>query len=451
MRDDRYVVFLSEPDEELIALITGNENDHHALFKQLGSAIIKSGFKLPSFVLVTVDGRPLVFAYGDIKLAGGPNRTAIKSNSAFTWVERELTDEEASLLTIERLDAEETFAAVADCHLEQGYVPADNFLLERVPATATAEAETRPMPAFDDAPPTEAPALTRWALTPDGDLGPNSTNGDLGANSANGSFDHSYTDRGYNDDDADRTSMLPTYLTGSPVGSDVYALSDDPVETGAAEPATNGAYEPDDDRADDAAAFGRVDAPAEDLATADRGRSSEPYRFADAAGSNGSSLSGGGSGSYPPPSAPAGAETLVPSAWSYSPDDRPAADDAADHHGWDDHQVDNGTLYGTLTFDDGQSIEVRQSIYVGRYPTKHGLPPGYEAVVVTSDHVSRIHWELVCDGRSVSVADLGSTTGTSVRRSDDVQPVRLSAGHLRVIDDDTVITFGDRTARFRVA
>ncbi len=110
--------------------------------------------------------------------------------------------------------------------------------------------------------------------------------------------------------------------------------------------------------------------------------------------------------------------------------------------------ADPARYYGRLRFDDGQEHEVTGGLYVGRHPTKMGLPDGYGTVVVTGQHVSRVHWKLVV-GHRIEVVDLGSTTGTTVvlpatgiqySVGAEDQPMEIVPG--------TKINFGDRWAVF---
>lgn len=102
----------------------------------------------------------------------------------------------------------------------------------------------------------------------------------------------------------------------------------------------------------------------------------------------------------------------------------------------------------TLQLDDGQQIAVAAGVYVGRHPSKNGLPDGYRGVTVSGDQVSRVHWELIVDADGALVRDLGSSSGTEVelngRRSDATEAgIRISSG--------TKILFADRSATYELA
>ncbi len=363
LKTDAYLAFFAAPSDELLELVSGaDEADHAPLFKTLGSTVIQSGFKLPSFVVLTLSDAPWVFAYGDVKLVGGEARMPIKSSSAFTWVERELTDDERTVLTIDRSDGNEPSAEFGDCYLEGGCVPADVFVWHV------------PQPQNDQVPQPQHQAV------PVSDIP-----------------DRSHADSFFAD--AGRTPHIPAPLAPSgfvdtnPEANETM-LGGGPPPIPADQPSSTVVEQP---------LHHDLSAEKTHEAHRDEGlNGDDPYRTS-IFGDNGTN----------------GAVKPAPS-----------------------------RSRGELRLDDGQNIEIGQSVYIGRYPSKHGLPPGYDAIVIASDHVSRIHWELVYDGESVSVADLGSTTGTYVQGPGDDQQTRLAAGHLVPIENGTVITFGDRSASF---
>jgi len=117
-----------------------------------------------------------------------------------------------------------------------------------------------------------------------------------------------------------------------------------------------------------------------------------------------------------------------------------------------DHTNQTPSIVGELCFDDGQVVPVSSTTYVGRFPTRSGIPTGCESVVVRGEHVSRVHWALLVDEqRRCIVKDLGSTGGTFV---DDVQfqsQIPLRNGDEYLITSNTTVRFGDRWARFESA
>lgn len=101
-----------------------------------------------------------------------------------------------------------------------------------------------------------------------------------------------------------------------------------------------------------------------------------------------------------------------------------------------------------LRFDDGQQIAFAAGVYVGRHPSKNGLPDGYLGVTVSGDRVSRVHWELIVEADVVLVRDLGSSSGTVVeldgrRRVATEAGIRISTG--------AKIHFADRCATYELA
>ena len=83
---------------------------------------------------------------------------------------------------------------------------------------------------------------------------------------------------------------------------------------------------------------------------------------------------------------------------------------------------------------------------MGRSPTTTPLPEGYISVVVRSEHVSRAHWSLTIDGRTATIRDLDSKTGTSITAGPDNFPLVVPSDVDTTLGTHTVVTFGDRSA-----
>ncbi len=103
-----------------------------------------------------------------------------------------------------------------------------------------------------------------------------------------------------------------------------------------------------------------------------------------------------------------------------------------------------------VEFDDGRSVAVVDGIYVGRHPSKRGLPDGFDAVVTDGETVSKVHWELVVDGPGVaSVRDLGSVNGTFVQVVGSAQQEPVGTEAAVEIRPGATVHFGDRWARIQ--
>jgi len=117
----------------------------------------------------------------------------------------------------------------------------------------------------------------------------------------------------------------------------------------------------------------------------------------------------------------------------------PAAEEA------DTPEVD----YGCLQLDDGQVIIIHSNLYLGRYPTKSGLPSGYQPVVVRGEHVSRVHWALVVsETGELTAKDLGSTGGTYIEDATVGKRIALTAGDEYPLRPESTVRFGDRWAKY---
>lgn len=107
----------------------------------------------------------------------------------------------------------------------------------------------------------------------------------------------------------------------------------------------------------------------------------------------------------------------------------------------------SGQSRHTLRFDDGQQITVETGLYVGRHPTKKGLPDGYGSITISGDQVSRVHWELVPDTGGATVRDLGSNSGTQVEEGG--QQVDVPEGGMH-ISSGAKVHFADRSAVYEL-
>ncbi len=99
----------------------------------------------------------------------------------------------------------------------------------------------------------------------------------------------------------------------------------------------------------------------------------------------------------------------------------------------------------SVRFDDGQEAEVDTGIFVGRHPTKHGLPDGYAAITIRSEHVSRVHWELKVHGGDILVRDLGSSSGL-VLTADGLDPLEIPRDGEVTLGGPVRLEFADRWA-----
>ena len=96
-----------------------------------------------------------------------------------------------------------------------------------------------------------------------------------------------------------------------------------------------------------------------------------------------------------------------------------------------------------LTFDDGQIHTIRAGAIVGRNPTREQIPPGFTAITVRSEHVSRRHWRVdFIDGKP-TVSDLGSQAGTTIETTDGPRLVPTTGVAIR---GDERVVFADRWA-----
>lgn len=103
-----------------------------------------------------------------------------------------------------------------------------------------------------------------------------------------------------------------------------------------------------------------------------------------------------------------------------------------------------------VRFDDGQEAEIDRGLYVGRYPTKNGVPHGYKAITIRSEHVSRVHWEVDLSGAQPLIRDLGSLDGLLLK-TDGSESVEVHPNGSAQIDGEVRVEFGDRWAKIHVS
>lgn len=102
---------------------------------------------------------------------------------------------------------------------------------------------------------------------------------------------------------------------------------------------------------------------------------------------------------------------------------------------------------GRLVFADGLTIELDESMVIGRKPSSD--VPGERVVPVRGDDVSRRHVRVGVRDWDVFIADLSSRNGTFLRVGDDPTPVRLDPGVEQLLEAATTIHLGSADVAFR--
>lgn len=99
----------------------------------------------------------------------------------------------------------------------------------------------------------------------------------------------------------------------------------------------------------------------------------------------------------------------------------------------------------SVHFDDGQSVELDRGLYVGRHPTKNGLPVGYSSVTIRGEHVSRVHWEIDLSGEMPVIRDLGSMSGLLLQ-AEGLDPMEIASNGEAALAGTVRVEFADRWA-----
>ncbi len=443
-RSSDAVAFCPVPIPELGDIVRSGGKG--SLFRLLAELIVSRSFAITPFVVLRLGDEPTLFLYGDLAVTVSGEQ--IDGRSTSTWIERPLT----KTFSLEAGDTERV-SNYADCDLSAGTVAADGFILapndtiepspaSDVPASIPA-AELAPADTPADVQAASSDGPTPIGLFPARDAAPSGLASapeveEAGSSTATGSHDlppvpHApapidNTVGTIDDDDFDpfaEPDVVNLELIGS-VAAPETANEFVPFEPSLPSDPESVVVDESDDRTIASDATPPLDPP--------RGSAPPGLRA-------------------PPSSIPRAAvhrdniePAAVPPPGGFSPPtpgtgvgQAPVADasPALDHV--DDRRA-------MLRVDDGQLHAVGSGLYVGRYPSKKGLPDGYGEVVVQGEDISRVHWRITAEPTgALAVEDLGSTSGTSTVGPDGVAQ-RLDPGMRRIIGPGTKIVFGDRWA-----
>lgn len=104
---------------------------------------------------------------------------------------------------------------------------------------------------------------------------------------------------------------------------------------------------------------------------------------------------------------------------------------------------------GTLTFDDGASLQLTRPVVIGRGVPERYTIDGEAATTVllddTEGRISDVHLEVRLNGNIVELCDKGSGAGTYLHIVESDERVRLEPGVDTVIGPDTVVEIGQRS------
>lgn len=387
LRSTRAVVFAQEPADTLFALF---DNDRSVDFKQVASIIVANNFEMPPFVVVSLDNAR-IFVFGNLEVQLGEESLSGSGND--TWVEQEVD------LSLPITSGVKT-GVIGDLGL--GWVAAGGFQFggDEVPETDSASIDQSPKD--DEAPERHAVAEPdRVVVEPD---------------------------------DADDEQIAPDSTSLPPLASPVVAESSaTPIEDSAADDEWDPLADPDVDLEHIGAQevvesaippppqiLEQTELPGPDI-DVDLGMLSpdDPYVPDDTRDARTPSPTQSANSLIPPPPNPVGLTPppsqqigAIPPAPGSQPQTKGSPTIPAPAEFQPPSEQPSGR--GNIRFDDGQSAVVTRGIYVGRHPTKSGLPDQYSSVTIRGEHVSRLHFELAIESSMVVVRDLGSNSGTEV-------------------------------------
>jgi len=405
------VAFCPRPISELRAIL--GTSDDKTLFQKLAALVVSRGFDADPFVVVRTNDAPAVFVFGDITVdASGES---IDGRTASTWIERPLPEE----FTLQGGDLSQ-LDEFADCDLIVGTVGAAGFSFSQgadLPKTQSSVQTPGATEAETEQPSVETQDL---ADLPSTEVVPEPASTVQPVTSAEESAELAQLEE-EDEDDFDPFAE-PDLVDLEMIGS----VPAPEIEVAAPE------LEAELDLADETILPATVEESDHDRS----GSSSQP------------------SGVRPPPTAIPPATTTgrsEPVGLRPAPTASAAPLSGKPNRAEPDVAVEQRVRSAgpaTLRVDDGQQIEVGSGVYVGRYPSKKGLPEGIGEVVVQGEDISRVHWALVAEmSGAFAVEDLGSTSGTKTVGPDGIEQP-LNPGARRIIGSGTKIIFGDRWALF---
>lgn len=98
-----------------------------------------------------------------------------------------------------------------------------------------------------------------------------------------------------------------------------------------------------------------------------------------------------------------------------------------------------------LRFDDGQRVEVRKPIVMGRNPIRMAESGDLEPLVISGEKVSRAHLMVSIEDDRLLVDDCGSRNGSAILASGASEPMQLLSGTPVAIGEGTKVYLGSRS------
>lgn len=98
-----------------------------------------------------------------------------------------------------------------------------------------------------------------------------------------------------------------------------------------------------------------------------------------------------------------------------------------------------------LRFDDGQKVEVRQPLVIGRNPVRMAEAAQIEPLVIAGEKVSRAHLMVSIEDGKLLVDDCGSRNGSAVLVNDRAEPMQLLSGTPVAVEAGAKVYLGSRS------
>ena len=391
-RDDRHLIWSADPALDILSRLSTADGDG---FKALGSMVLEADFDMAPFAVIDFE-RSAAFVFGSTTLST-VNGT-LDGATTSTWIEKSL-----ELCTGLALNSDAGDADVAT-DLIEGSVRGGGWVMgDYVPQQDV-------VPPSDEAEPPEETAGEALDVPVDVE----------------------------EEDSTDE----PAQSMGDSAGSQVEVL----LPPGRSEEVQYDEFESDPDLVEPVDAEGDANSVVVDLMGSEEDASADPFNgdvTMVASRTDGPStlsyespeedLSGGDSEAVDGPPLRAPGKPQLRSRDVGEDDLRPSSRNPSVH----------------VRFDDGQEVELERGIYVGRHPTKNGLPVGYSSVTIRGEHVSRLHWELDLAGDLPIIRDLGSISGLTLQ-AEGLDPMEVSPDGEAALAGSVRVEFADRWADIEI-
>lgn len=389
-RDATYLTWSADPEFDVLGLLADGNGDG---FKALASAVLEADFEAAAFAVVDLE-RGAAFLFGATTLASA--EFTLDGSSTSTWLEKTLIDCAGLALNVGRVEADPTTDLILGAVRGSGWVMGDFVHEDSAPAGGEEEAaQNEAEIASEDA--TNADSKMRPAPEPQGSA----------------------------------VEVLLPPGGGPEIAYDEFEVEEEPL-----------------------APVSEVEVEAGDVVMGDPMTENPPASADPFAGDltiTASSMQIETPTIVPESTMPTTPEALDVATTMDRPMRSPGKPKLRTAVAQEEDLIPSvKTRVVQVRFDDGQEVELDRGVYVGRNPTKNGVPVGYSSVTIRGEHVSRVHWELDLAGELPVIRDLGSMSGL-ILKADGLDPMDIVPDGEASLAGSVRVEFADRWADISIA